>query len=90
MRPFAVLGAASAADVITTHEGLERGCHEANPLFGRRPSTAVLVASHAVPLLALVWYSRSHPVSAWVPYTAAAILTAVAVHNATLSCRRLP
>ena len=65
-----------------TEAALHRGCHEANPIYGPHPSVASLVALHTIPL-AILWPDR-HSKLLYIP---AAVLAAVAVHNATITCR---
>ena len=80
--PWIAVAVAAVADIATTEAALHRGCHEANPIYGSHPSVASLGALHAIPL-ALLWPVR-HSKLLYIP---AAVLAAVAVHNATLTCR---
>ena len=77
-----VLTVAAALDVLTTEQALHRGCHEANPIYGRHPSLGELVGAHAL-VVGVAWYGRT-PV--WANYGAAALFGIVAAHNASLRC----
>jgi hypothetical protein len=74
------------ADVESTHAGLERGCTEANPLYGSRPSRARMYAI-TMPLALgvdiLSHHLHRHHTRGW--YLPAAVMTAAhgaaAVHN---------
>ena len=77
-----VLALALLADVVTTQQAIHRGCHEANPVYGKHPSTALLLATHGT-IFAGAYASKA---PAWLDYTGAAIFGAIALHNATLQC----
>ncbi len=77
-----VLALAALADVLTTRAALNRGCHEANPIYGRHPSTGELLLTHG----AVVGFAWGTKLPAWADYTSAALFTAAAVHNATVHC----
>ena len=79
---LAVLALAALADVLTTKSALHRGCHEANPVFGRHPSTAALLLTHG----GVVGFAWATKLPAWADYTGAALFTAAAIHNATTHC----
>ncbi len=81
---LAILALAALADVLTTKAALHRGCHEANPVFGRHPSTAALLLTHG----AVVGFAWGTKLPAWADYTGAALFTAAAIHNATTRCLR--
>ena len=80
---LAALALAALADVLTTKAALHRGCHEANPLYGRNPSTGALLLTHG----AVVGFAWGTKLPAWADYTGAALFTAAAIHNATVHCR---
>ena len=79
---LAALALAALADVLTTRAALHRGCHEANPIYGRHPSTVELLLTHG----AVTWFAWGTKLPAWADYTGAALFTAAAVHNATVHC----
>ena len=79
--PWIVLAIAAVADVATTEAALHRGCHEANPIYGRHPSLPLLIGAHAIPL-ALAWPVRRSP---WL-YLPAALFAGAALHNAGVRC----
>ena len=80
--PWDAVAIAAIADVATTEAIVHRGnCRELNPIYGPHPALAPLVTMHAIPL-ALLWPARH---SKWL-YVPAALLGAVAIHNATLRC----
>ncbi len=79
---LAALALAALADVLTTRAALHRGCHEANPVYGRHPSTGALLLTHGA-VVGLAWGTK---LPAWADYTGAALFTAAAVHNATVHC----
>ena len=80
--PWDAVAIAAIADIATTEAIVHRGnCRELNPIYGPHPALAPLVIMHAIPL-ALLWPARH---SKWL-YVPAAILGAVAIHNATLRC----
>lgn len=53
---FAVAGV--AADIYTTRKGLDRGCKELNPIYGKDPSTGKLVGAGALQLGILYWVMK--------------------------------
>ena len=77
-----VLALALLADVVTTQQAIHRGCHEANPVYGKHPSAALLLATHGA-IFAGAYASKA---PAWLDYTGAALFGAVALHNATIRC----
>ena len=79
-----VLAVAAIADVITTEQGLHRGCVEGNGLYGRHPSLPLMIGTHAF-IVGTAAYGRT---PAWANYTAAALFGFAAIHNANVRCVR--
>ena len=79
-----VLAIAAIADVITTEQGLHRGCVEGNGLYGRHPSLPLMIGTHAF-IVGTAAYGRT---PAWANYTAAALFGFAAIHNANVRCVR--
>ncbi len=78
-----VLALAAIADVVTTEQGLHRGCVEGNGLYGRHPSLPLLIGAHGL-IVGTAAYGRT---PAWANYTAAALFVLAAVHNANVRCQ---
>ena len=78
-----VLAVAAIADVVTTEQGLHRGCVEGDGLYGRHPSLPLMIGTHAF-IVGTAAYGRT---PAWANYTAAALFGFAAIHNANVRCR---
>jgi len=53
-RAFALYTAATAADLITTRQGLQQGCREMNPFLGDYPSDRELIAFKGI-MTGVLW-----------------------------------
>jgi len=78
--------AGAAADAYTTHLGLEKGLHEANPLLGRHPSdfklSAVELAGAAAIIGSGVVLRKAHSRFWWVPAVSyCGVKAFIAYHN---------
>ena len=79
-----VLAIAAVADVLTTEQGLHRGCVEGNGLYGSHPSLPLMIGTHAF-VVGTAVYGRT---PAWANYTAAALFGFAAIHNTQVQCVR--
>ena len=83
-RAFALYTAATAADLITTRQGLQQGCREMNPFLNDRPSDTELVGLKAITtgilyLMGEAWPDRREQI--W--YTASILTGGAAIWNTT-------
>ena len=88
---IALIGAATAADYVTTRQAINRGAHEENPLLGSHPSnanlvelgTAVTFGSAFAATKAGEGGTRTARIVSWlVPAAIAGVHVELAVHNA--------
>lgn len=88
---FALVGAATAADYVTTRQAINRGAHEGNPLLGSRPGNAEMAGVGTATALASAFAAtkageggtRTARIVSWlVPAAIAGVHVELAVHNA--------
>ena len=80
-------------DIVSTNDALNRGCVEANPLFGEDPSMGMLIGAK-VAALGLSWWFVEYLVSPsdrqsarnWVYGAHTLVMSGVAIHNFTIDC----
>lgn len=90
---FAAAVAGQAADVWSTEDGLDRGCTEANPIYGSSPPVgsmllikgAVLSAQYAV-IEYLVEPESRESARNWVYGTTAVLGFGIALRNSNVGC----
>ena len=86
-RNFAVAGV--AADVVSTHRAIERGCVEGNPLYGKDASIEQIAVIN-LGLIGLIWW-MSEKLEAgngptWPLYLLGALRAGVAIRNERINC----
>ena len=90
---FAGAVGGNAADVISTNDALNRGCVEANPIFGEDPDMGLIIGAKLAALGLSYWFTEyvvapsERQNARNIVYGAhSLIMSGVAIHNFTIDC----
>jgi hypothetical protein len=78
--PSFVLALAALADIVTTRAVMRAGGRELNPIYRGNPTGPVLVLTHALPVVIVLWM-HTDPGIRGIAYLGALWYAGLAVHN---------